>query len=122
MEEGDWKAGIETMLKEIDRVGRMLPSLSPQESRMLYQDAVEPLLYKLKRSEYGHYHNIQVYVGQLRGPLELLARKRKGSSRTQEEHICAMIAAINKLRSRMASTFIGKGKLDAANKKGSPQI
>jgi|CXWK01.1.fsa_nt_gi hypothetical protein len=99
MEEGDWKAGIETMLKEIDRVGRMLPSLSPQESRMLYQDAVEPLLYKLKRSEYGHYHNIQVYVGQLRGPLELLARKRKGSSRTQEEHICAMIAAINKLRS-----------------------
>ena len=90
--DGKWR-------KEIDRVGRMLPSLSPQESRMLYQDAVEPLLYKLKRSEYGHYHNIQVYVGQLRGPLELLARKRKGSSRTQEEHICAMIAAINKLRS-----------------------
>lgn len=78
MEEGDWKAGIETMLKEIDRVGRMLPSLSPQESRMLYQDAVEPLLYKLKRSEYGHYHNIQVYVGQLRGPWSFWRGSERG--------------------------------------------
>jgi hypothetical protein len=99
MKNPGWQADTEKILKEINRLGLVLPSLTPAAGRAMYDEDIRPLLWKLQHSEHGNYHNVRLYLGQLRRPLELMSRKRLGSKRPVDDHVCDMIAAINKLRS-----------------------